>query len=822
MALKINVFLIISCLTISSFAQKTKVSGIVIDEVNGEALPFVNLLFKGTKIGTSTDIDGKFSLESYYSSDSLVITFVGYERKVIHIKKDISQIVTINLLESSTHLIELVVTPSETNPAHPIIKQVLANKRINNREKLDSYQYEVYNKIQLDINNITEEFKQSKAFKKFDFIFNNIDTSKTKDALPFFLTESISDYYYIKNPKSHKEVIQASNVSGIENKSVAQFTGEMYQQVNIYDNNVPVFGKNFVSPISNRCLNFYKYYLIDSLNIGGYWCYKLQFLPKRKGELTFNGSIWIHDTTYAVKMVEASTSENANINFVNELNLTQTFSQVEKEVWMLTKDELFVDFQWLENALGFYGQKTTTYKKFKINSPKQQPFYSGIENVFVNDSANNRSSYYWHTKRHEDLTSEQENIFAMIDTLQSLPIIRTYVDIIQVIASGYKIIGKVELGEYTSLYSFNEVEGHRFRTTIRTSNDFSKMIELSAFSAYGLLDENFKYGFGTRFFITKKPRRMVKIVHKYDVEQIGISSNAFNNTGVISSVFRRNPLNKLVFNKETRFSYSKEWFQGLTTTFLFRNTILNPLGIVTFSKIDTNNNLVNINSITASEASFNVRFAYNEEFLDGEFERISLGTKYPVLELNYAYGIPDLFASTLEYHRLKLSYSHKIRLGIIGTMKYKFSAGKIWGNLPYPLLEVHPGNETWSYNDDSYNMMNIGEFVSDEFISFKAYQHFDGLFLNKIPILSKLKWREVIGIKGVWGRLNSKHDEIMILSDFSSSLKSRPYLEGSAGIENIFKFLRLDVIWRLSHLDNELSGQRVSPIGFRAKLQFDF
>jgi len=348
------------------------------------------------------------------------------------------------------------------------------------------------------------------------------------------------------------------------------------------------------------------------------------------------------------------------------------------------------------------------------------------------------------------------------------------------------------------------------------------MIELSAFSAYGLLDEKIKYGFGTRFFITKKPRRMVKIVHKYDIEQIGISSNAFNNTGVISSTFRRNPLNKLVFNKETRFSYSKEWFQGLTTTFLFRNTILNPLGIVNFSKIDINNDLVNINSIKSSEASFNVRFAYNEEFLDGEFERISLGTKYPVLEFNYAYGIPNLFASTWEYHRLKLSYSHKIRLGIIGTMKYKFSAGKIWGNLPYPLLEVHPGNETWSYNDDSYNMMNIGEFVSDEFISFKAYQHFDGLFLNKIPILSKLKWREVIGIKGVWGRLNSRHDEIMILSDFSSSLKAKPYLEGSAGIENIFKFLRFDVIWRLSHLDNELSGQKVSPIGFRGKLQFDF
>ena len=151
-----------------------------------------------------------------------------------------------------------------------------------------------------------------------------------------------------------------------------------------------------------------------------------------------------------------------------------------------------------------------------------------------------------------------------------------------------------------------------------------------------------------------------------------------------------------------------------------------------------------------------------------------------------------------------------------------FSAGKIFGNIPFPLLEVHPGNETWSYNDQAFNMMNIGEFISNEYVTWKVENHFDGLFLNKLPILKKLKWREVTTFQGVWGRLNNSQNPIVNLPEFSRSLEKMPYLESSFGIENIFKFLRVDAIWRLSYLGNEFKNIRVAPFGIRAKLQFDF
>ena len=396
--------------SLSFFGQKTKVSGLVKDSITGEALPFVNVFFKGTKVGVTTDLQGKFSIETFYATDSIVISFIGYKKVILPIQKDKAQQLTVYLNESFTSLQEITIISSDVNPAHAIIDNVLKNKKINNREKLDAYQYEVYNKIQFDINNLTDEFKNTKAFRKFNFIFDNVDTTGEKEFLPLFVTESLSDYYFRKSPKTHKEIIKGSNVSGVDNESISQFTGDMYQQVNIYDNYLTIFRKNFVSPIANQCLSFYKYYLIDSLYMDGYWCYQLDFTPKRKGELTFEGTMWVHDTTYAIKKVKSTIAKDANINFVNNLQVTQTFKQVEKEVWMLTKDELFIDFQWTKKTLGFYGKKTTSYDNFIINCPKEEPFYSGAENVFISDSANIRDDNFWVKNRHDSLTKQQQRL----------------------------------------------------------------------------------------------------------------------------------------------------------------------------------------------------------------------------------------------------------------------------------------------------------------------------------------------------------------------------------------------------------------------------
>jgi len=810
-------------LGINSYGQKTKVFGIVTDATTGDTLPFVNIMFQDSKIGTTSDLDGKYVLESYYATDSISASFVGYKRLTIAIKKDISQEINFKLVEATTDLPELIVLPNEVNPAHPILKKVIANKHINNREKLESYEYEVYNKIEFDINNLSEKFQKSKVFKKFDFIFDNIDSTEDKPYLPILISESLSQYHYRKNPKSHKEIIKATRVSGVDNESVSQFTGDMYQQINVYENHLELLGRDFISPIANYGLSYYKYYLMDSMNIDGYWCYELKYMPKRKGELTLDGTIWVHDTTYAIKKMEGNMAKDANLNLVEDLSIAQTFAQVEDEVWMLTKDELFISFSLAKKQTGFYGRKATHYSDFVINEPKEDDFYKGLDNIVVMDSVQYKSDEYWNLHRHDTLTEKEKNVYAMIDTLNNLPIIKSYIDVIKTLATGYKVLGKFELGPIYSLYSWNPIEGHRFSMGGRTSNDFSKSIEISGYAAYGLLDEEFKYGGGTRFFITKKPRRLVKLVYKHDVEQVGLSSNSFNSSNVVSSIARRNPLNKLVFNTEYRASYEREWVAGLQTTMLLRNASIAPLGITPFTRTNLETSIQDsISNITTSEASILIRYAHHEKFVSGEFDRVSLGTKHPTLTVFYTYGIPNLLKSEYEYHKVVFGYKHKFSLGILGTTKYEFSLGKVWGELPYPLLEVHPGNETWGYNESTYNLMNINEFVSDEYASFNIHQHFGGIFLNKFPLLRKLKWREVVTFKGIYGRLNPKNIAIMDLAPYTTSLKAKPYMELAAGIENIFSFIRIDAVWRLTYLSHEVDGIKVSPFGIRGKLQFEF
>ncbi len=803
--------------------QKTKVSGKVTDAETGEPLPFVNILFKGTKSGTITDLDGYYSIETYYASDSLKASFIGYETKTLKVRRDQEQQLDFQLQISAIQLEVAEIRPDEAeNPAFAIIRGILRNKDINNREKLKAYEYEVYNKVEFDLNNLSEEFMERKIFKPFQFAFDNLDSSEEKVYLPVFMTENLSNFYYRKDPKTSKEVINAAQVSGIENNSVNQFLGDMYQNVNIYDNNIIVFGKSFVSPVSNSGFAFYDYYLLDSTLIGDKWCYQIKFQPKRKQELTFNGDFWVNDTTYAIKQVDARIAEDANINWIHGLQVQQSYDEVEPEVWMLTKDRLVVDFNVADKTMGFYGRKTTTYKNFVINEPRSDEFYKGISDIIVSDGAGERDATFWDEHRHIELSENEKSVYQLVDSIQNIPQFRTIADIITLFVSGYKQVGKFEIGPYYTLYSFNPVEGHRFRLGGRTSNSFSKRVMLEGYTAYGLRDQRFKYGGGVWLMLSKQPRVLLRVEGKKDVEQLGASSGAFREDNVLSSVFRRNPANKLTNVLEGKVTFEREWFYGLSNQLIFTHRVLRPLGALNYERYNDANksSVVPVGRLITSEITLYTRFAYKEKYVSGEFERVSLGTKYPTLELALSSGLEGVLGAEYDYRKVVFRVRDKLRFGPFGYAKLSVEAGKFFGQLPYPLLQLHQGNETFFYDETAFNTMNFFEFVSDEWVSAGISYHLEGLFLNKVPLFRRLKWREVVSAKGVLGRFDPRNENELLLAGTNTNTfeGNKPFMEGAIGVENIFKVLRIDGLWRLSYLDNP----DIVKFGIRAKLQIDF
>lgn len=817
------------CLAGLLVGQTTRISGKVTDAKTGETIPFASIAFVDSRLGTNSDLDGNYAFDTYYATDSIRVTSVGYLSRSFPVKRDRSQVIDIALQPNSFELAEVVIKPTEENPAFTILRRVIRNKPVNNREKLAAYQYNAYNKIEFDLNNITEEFTQKKLFEPFAFIFDNIDSTDAKPYLPIFMTESLSEIFYRQSPRKQREFIRGTKVSGIENESVSQFMGDMYQNVNIYDNYLVIFGKNFISPIADGGKGFYDYYLTDSAFVGKHWCYKLTFQPKRVQELAFKGEMWISDTTYAVHHIEAGIASGANLNFVQGFRVKQQYDQVQNEVWMLTRDELVVDLNVIrdtgeknKNAVqGFYGRRTATYKDFVINEPKEAEFYEGVDDVVVDIDPLSLGADYWDQNRHVPLTAKEHEIYHMVDTMKTIPRFRTYVDIVSTIVTGYYEKGKVELGPYFTTLSFNPVEGVRARLGGRTSNSFSTWVEFEGYSAYGFTDERFKFGLATRGFISKQPRLLYRAAYKHDVEQLGQSINAFRNDNILGSVFRRNPNTKLTDVEEWKASLEREWFSGFTNEVMVRYRTLQALGDLRYERLKfmPEPELTSVGSIRTAEIGLNTRFAYGEKYVSGEFDRLAVGIlKYPTLELHLAYGVPGALSSDYEYTRIVGRSYKRWQLGALGWTRTTVEAGRIFGTLPYPLLVIHSGNETFYLDDASFNTMNFFEFISDRYVQFFGEHHFEGLLLNRIPLMRRLKWREVATIKAVAGDLDSKHYDELLLLPGMYSLYNGPFVEASAGIENIFKVLRFDIIWRLRYNDHE----RTAPWALRAKLYVNF
>jgi hypothetical protein len=341
---------------------------------------------------------------------------------------------------------------------------------------------------------------------------------------------------------------------------------------------------------------------------------------------------------------------------------------------------------------------------------------------------------------------------------------------------------------------------------------------LDGYTAYGFRDEQLKYGGGFMYMVDKNPRRVLGGSFKYDVEQLGQSQNAFREDFLLAAIFRRNPADKLSMVSQYKTYYEHEWFTGLTNTFSFTQRSIWSAGRVPFALNCDNGDCLKLTDVLrTSEFSLSTRFAYQEKFISGEFERVSLGAKYPIIELNYTYGAPGLFDSQFEFHRLQFGVRHWFNIMSLGWSKYAVETGKIWGSLPYPLLKIHPGNETYWYDESAFNLMNYYEFVSDQYISFYYTHHFVGFFLNKVPLMRKLKWREVAQVKGVIGNVTKRNLEYSSLPP-GTFTTGKPYFEAGLGIENIFRFIRVDAIWRLSYYDHP----DITKFGVMVSMQFDF
>jgi hypothetical protein len=818
MRLKPIVIIVVFFLYLPFSIAQTLVTGKVFDTETKEPVAFANLIFKGTGIGTTADLEGNFTLKTDKPVDSLIIAYIGYNKKVIAIKRNTTQNLSIGLGMSNV-LQEIVIKPGE-NPAHKYIRRVIANKYKNDRNQVSAYSYEAYNKIEFDINNIPKDLKNKKAFKPVKFIFDNVDSSNSneKPYLPIFMIETLSELYAQK-PGLKKEIIKASKTTGFENASISQILGDMYLNLNLYDNNFTVFNKIFTSPISDNAIPFYKFYLMDSIYEDGHRLFHIRFKQKRPGELVFEGNMWIADSTWGVKRIEMAIVKDANLNFINTLNIIQEYKLVDSS-WFLSRDKLVIDFALQKNSPGIYGRKTASYRQVQLNQIRDTKFFNAEQEIIIQDSATKYNETFWKKYRHDSLSTNEKKIYAMMDTVQKLPIYRTWLDFVTIFVTGYKTFGNFELGPLFTFISFNTLEGPRVRLGGRTSNNFSRIIELNGYSAYGFKDEAFKFGLGFKMVLGKRPWQMVGFDYKSDIEVFGQSDNQFATDNFFAAIGRRLPLRSLIRATRTNAWYEKDILPGLTTKFTFLNKQYERPGDVDlFEYRQPDGKIGEKTKLTTTEIQASIRYAKGEKYVESAFQRTRLGSKTPVINLQLIKSLPKVYGGEYDYTKLILNINDQINFGtILGRGNYVFEAGKYWGRVPYPFMELHAGNGTAFYDYKAYNMQNFFEFISDQYAQFWYSHHFEGILLNKIPLMKKLKWREVATFKTVIGTVNEKNRSLIVFPERLYDLSKGPYYEAGVGLENIFKLFRIDAMWRLNYLNNPDIAR--FKLGISVQLQF--
>lgn len=798
-----------------TYGQATKVKGKVIDAATKEPLPFCNVGFVKSTVGTITDQNGFFTIDTQRPTDSISVQYVGYNRKAFAVKKGTVNTFEIALNPSTFTLDEVVVRPGE-NPAHAFLRKIIARKDHNNYVNLPSYKYNSYTKLQIDVNNIKSSLKDKKILQQFKFVFDYVDTNKLtgKTYIPILLSESLSDYYYSRSPRREHEVIKASHTSGIDNKSVAQFTSRMYQNVNIYDNFINFYDQGLISPINNSGLLYYKYYLKDTAYIDNHRCVRMTFTPKRKQEPTFTGEMWVDDSTYAVVKITMQLNKEANINWVKNMAYEQVYQTVADSIWFPQKSSLFIDFKIVKGTIGFFGHNTSYIDSVQLSAQFPDTTKKGEPKLIMANTAFDKSDQFWKESRPVDLSEQEKGIFKMVEQVQEVPLFKTASNITNLLVNYYYPIGYFEYGPYYQTISSNKIEGTRIKLSGRTSNKFSKKVMFGAFGAYGFKDEGFKYGGDVLYMFSKQPRITGYAMYKKDMEQMGLSPFSLAEDNILTSFLRRNPNYKLNMIEQTKFRFDYEWISGISSGIEFSYRDIRPSAFVTLAKSDgTSDNHLPVANVTLS-----TRIARGEKYLQGEFERVSMGSDYPIINLNSTFGLKGIGGSNTSYVMLDGNFVHKVSLNPFGYLRYAIEGGKIFGTVPYPLLKLHEGNETYALNRFAFNMMNYYEFASDTWGSITLEHHFNGLFLNHIPLMRKLKWREIAYGKALVGTLSNANKTQSYIFPTGLMEVNKPYYEVGVGVENIFKVIRIDAIWRLSHLDNP----NIDKFGIRAGLQIIF
>ncbi|GAB2953222.1 DUF5686 and carboxypeptidase-like regulatory domain-containing protein [Hymenobacter coalescens] len=818
-------------------AQRIVFTGRITEVATGQPVPFASVYVKGTSFGATADEEGRYELKLNQPVDSLTASAVGYRPKSRRVSRT-EPLQTVNfLLPSAAQQLGEVVIRSTENPAYAILRKVQQRKKQNDKGRLDAFEFDSYNRIEVSLSDITDRLARRKVIRDMTAVAGGVGEMERnaagKPTVPLFASEVLSRYFVRHRPNREREEIKHSKLHGVAPRDgtlLSQVLGSSFQDYDFYPNWQVVMGKDFISPIADGWRITYDYDLEDTVQIGSSRCYQLKVFPRRAQDLAFTGRIWITTDSYALRRVDLEVDPKANINFVDQIRVYQDLAPSSAGPWLPQRTRVVVGMKPTKKQTGLLVRFTTINSNFLAGQPHELPFY---DQPFAADpNALKTPAGFWEQHRPDTLTAQEARTLTVLDSVGKLPSVRTFLEIADLVVNGYEELGprgRFELGPIFSSYNYNNIEGNRLRVGFRSTPELSPNWLLKAYTAYGTRDGEFKYGLSVDRILNRANWTVFSAKYSHDIDlvalldnELALESPLFEAAARFGNIKPGLPL----WRDLTSMTAQSDLFHNFTQKLTLRHQRFDPLyNFAYYTSPDHQPGAPTATNFNLSEVILESRYAPDEVLIQNQNRRYAIGQmKWPVFTFRYTLGLPDVLGSDFKYQKFNFSMEQSVQLGQLGRTEYILDAGYIPSTVPYPVLKSHLGNESPIYTTSAYNLMRYFEFVSDRYASLHAEHYFEGLFINSVPLLKKLDWRLLASGNVLYGGVSKANQEATPAFDASGAPlptfrplnPSTPYLEVGYGVENIFKFIRVDFLHRLTYRD--LPGAR--DFGVKVCAQF--
>lgn len=837
--------MIIAFVTIS----KAQITGTVVD-ADGFPISYASAMYKGHHIASVSDINGNFTIARHEGWE-LTISSVGFKTQTIKIDGSTPATLKFVLKDDSKSLNEVIVKSKrgrytrKNNPAVELMKRVIAAKKKTDLQNHPYYQYNKYQKITLSLNDIQPQDLEKGKFAKSQWVLDQIETSpyNKKLVLPLTVDETVTQHIYRKDPQTEKDIIKGQQSSGVN--KVLQ-TGdilntvlkEVFTDVDIYDDHMRLLQYWFTSPIGNTAISFYRYYIQDTVYVDRDLCYHLEFLPNNQQDFGFRGELYVlADSSLHVKKCSLTIPHKSDVNWVTDMHLVQEFTKLDNGEWVLSKDDM-----WAELALTKFLQKTLVVRNTRLTDyafdelPKK--LFKGRAKVRHENDAMVRDDSFWKQYRAVELTSSESSMDAFVHRMEQSKNYKWIIFGLRALVENYvetgsmKTRSKFDFGPVNTLMTYNFVDGYRFRLSGRTMSALSPHFFWNGYVAYGAKSHKTYYGSEVTYSLNRKknspfefPQRNIVFESTYDVMSPADKFLIHNKDNAFMALKTQKVEQMYFYNRQKlSFIYESDW--GLSANAAIKAESNEVAGDLHFIRLSDG---VDSRKIRTTELSLGIRYCPGQTFMNTKQKRLPINLDSPEFRLSHTIGLKNVLGGQYKLNFTEVGFYKRQWLASWGYVDLYLDGGAQWSKVPFPLLIMPPVNLSYFEHKESFNMMRNMEFLTDRYAFWSISWDLNGKLLNRIPLIKKLKWREYIGFKGMFGKLTDKNNPFLQANQGDGTLfqfpsesyvmdSKKPYMELIAGVHNIFKVLGVDFIHRFNY--NEHAGTKKNGVRFSFMISF--